>query len=198
MRSGVLASAAPGRVLLALLALALLAGGCHAGPVDPDPVSAPTVAPVGGPVAFHVRLGAGQAITTRSPQPDNCPGVTADVTVGAHATLTVLAFAVTCAPGGDNARPGNGRHGVYRTSADIPAQRRPDARTVHTALGDALAFTQPYYECTNSCRNYTEPVAVITLAQPGDPALRALTVYSDKGSVGLDALVAFVRDQLLA
>jgi hypothetical protein len=70
--------------------------------------------------------------------------------------------------------------------------------TVPTALGDAVVFNQPYYECTNSCHNYTEPVAVITLRQPQTADFRTLTVYSAKGTIGLDRLTAFLRDQLLA
>ena len=107
-----------------------------------------------------------------------------------------MAYATSCAAA-DNARPGNGRHGVYRTIADIPAERRSGAVTLHTALGEATAFDQPYYECTNSCKTYTEPVAVITLAHPSDPAYQALTVFSVKGSIGLDRLTALLRDQLL-
>lgn len=104
----------------------------------------------------------------------------------------------TAGNAGDNARPGNGRHGVYRTTADIPAERRSGAVTVHTALGQATAFNQPYYECTNSCKNYSEPVAVIALEHPGDPAFQTLTAYSEKGTIGLDRLTALLRDQLLA
>ena len=69
---------------------------------------------------------------------------------------------------------------------------------MHTALGDATAFNQPYYECTNSCKTYTEPVAVITLARPNDPAFQTLTAYSAKGSIGLDRLTVLLQDQVLA
>jgi hypothetical protein len=110
--------------------------------------------------------------------------------------VRLVAYATTCAAG-DNARPGNGRHGVYRTTADIPPDRSADAIGVDAPLGYTKAFWQPYYECTNSCKNYTEPVAVIELTNPTDPAFLTLTAYSGKGSVGLDELGALVRDQLL-
>jgi hypothetical protein len=54
-------------------------------------------------------------------------------------TIWLAAYATSCAAG-DNAGPGNGRHGVYRTDADVPADRRSGAITVHTALGEATAF----------------------------------------------------------
>jgi hypothetical protein len=182
-----------------LVALAFLTGGCRGPQVrpDPGPVSSPTVAPVAGPVAFHVQLGAGQRLTTHSAAPDNCPGLDALIDLGSDATIRLMAYATNCATD-DNAQPGNGRHGVYRTTADIPAERRSAAVTVSTALGQATAFNQPYYECTNSCKNYTEPVVVITLEHPGDPAFRTLTAYSPKGSIGLDQLTAVLRDQLFA
>ena len=154
------------------------------------------MAPIAGPVAFHVQLGAGQKLTTASTAPDNCPGLDALIDLGSDATIRLTAYATNCTAG-DNEKPGNGRHGVYRTTADIAAQRRSAAVTVPTALGPATAFNQPYYECTNSCGNYTEPVAVITLKNPDDLAFPALTAYSPKGPIGLDRLTAFLRDQLL-
>ena len=185
-------------MIVALAAFAFAANGCRGPDVrpDPGPVSSPTAAPVRGPVAFRVQLGAGQRLTTRSPEPDNCPGLDALIDLGPDGTVRVAAYATGCAVG-DNARPGNGRHGVYRTTADIPADRRSGAITVHTALGEATVFNQPYYECTNSCTNYTEPVAVITLVHSGDPAFHTLTAYSEKGSIGLDRLITLLRDQLL-
>src|SRR5262245_20619310 len=190
------ASAPPMLVGLLVLAFALSACRSPARP-DPGPVSSPTVASVSAPVAFHVQLGAGQTLTMRSTQPSGCPGLDALINLGSNGTAELVAYATGCAPG-DNTRPGNGRHGVYRTTADIPAERRSGAVTVHTALGEATAFDQSYYECTNSCKNYTEPVAVIALAHPDDPAYQTLTAFSVKGSIGLERLTALLRDQLLA
>jgi len=198
MHSRVVRVAALAPLVAGLLVVTLLTGGCRSKPVDPVPVSSPTVAPVSGPVAFHVQLGAGQSLTTRSPQADNCPGFSADVRLDQHTWLTLFAYATNCTTNGGNSGLGNGRHGVYRTDDDVPATVRDRARTVHTALGDATVFTQAYYECTNSCRNYTEPVAVITLTHPQDPSVQALTVYSAKGEADLDRLVAFLGNQLLA
>jgi hypothetical protein len=109
--------------------------------------------------------------------------------------MRLTAYAAGCDVGG-NARPGNGRHGVYRSTADVPADRLASSVKVHTSLGDAVIFTQPYYECTNSCRNYTEPVAVVTLEHPADPRYPTLMACSEKGTIGPDQLETVLRDQL--
>ncbi len=190
-------------MLVALAAVAGLVAGCRDVAVNPTPtpaasptpVSSPTLAPADGPVGLHVQLGAGQSLTVRPPQPDGCPGYDALVTLGENRYLRLSAYAASCA-GTDNAHPGNGRHGGYRSAADIPADRLSSSVKLHTALGDAVVFTQPYYECTNSCHNYTEPVAVITLDHPHDPRYPTLMAFSEKGSIGLDQLNAVLRDQL--
>ena len=181
-----------------VVVLAFAVGGCDVPPApEPGPVSSPTVAPVGGPVTLHVQLLAGQTLTMGSPADDKCPGLDARIDLGSRRAVRLVAYATSC-KAGDNVRPGNGRHGVFRTTADIPAERRADAIGLDLPLGSASAFSQPYYECTNSCKNFTEPVVVITLANPSDPEFPTLTVYSDKGTVGLDPLCTLVRDQLLA
>jgi hypothetical protein len=186
---------------VALVAVAGLVAGCHINPApgstgSPTPVSSPTLAPVDGPVGYHLQLGTGQSVTFRSAQPGGCPGSDALVTLGPDRYLRLSAYATSCDASG-NANPGNGRHGVYRSPADIPADRLAGSVKVPTVLGDAVVFTQPYYECTNSCRNYTEPVALITLDHPRDPAYPGLMVYSEKGTIGLGQLRSVLRDQLL-
>jgi hypothetical protein len=197
-------------VFVALAAVTGLVAGCRTG-VHPTPtpagsstplssrtpLSSPTLAPVDGPLRFDVQLGAGQQLTVRPPQADGCPGYDAVVTLGPDRYVRLSAYAQGC-PVTDNGRPGNGRHGVYRSAADVPADRLASSIKVHTALGDAVVFAQPYYECTNSCRDYTEPVAVITLDHPQDPRYPGLMVYSERGTIGLDQLATLLRDQLRA
>jgi len=187
-------------VLVGLVVLTLATSGCRGqAQPEPGPVSSPTVAPVAGPVAFHVQLGAGQTMTIRSPKPGGCPGFDAMINLGSDRNVELMAFGTSCvAAAGDNAQPGNGRHGVYRTTMDIPADRLSAAVAVHTVLGEATVFNQPYYECTNSCKNYTEPVAIVMLAHPSDPEYQTLMAVAVKGSIGLDQLSAFLRDQVLA
>ena len=187
------------RRLMLIPVLALALGGCRPGPDEPapGPLSSPTTAAVGGPVAFHVRLGAGETLTARPAGSGGCPALDQRVDLGKAGSVRLVAYASTC-EAGDNGQPGNGRHGVYRGIADIPSDRRSGATTVHTALGEATVFTQPYYECTNSCRNYTEAVAVIVLDRPADPAYTTLTAYAEKGDATPDRLTAFLREQLTA
>ena len=180
---------------LVSVTLVLLAGACVRVETrrHPGPVGSPTVAPVSGPVAFHVKLRAGQTLTMRSPAPDRCPGLDALLDLGGGRTVRLVAYATTCTVE-DNERPGNGRHGVFRTAADIPPDRRADAIRLDAPLGYTNVFSQKYYECTNSCKNYTEPVAVIELADPTDPAFPTLTAYSEKGSAGPNDLITLVGD----
>jgi hypothetical protein len=184
---------------LVLVALALGLGGCRGAQVrpvrSPEPVTSPTVAPVGGPVPFRVQLGAGQRLLPRQAVAGNCPGFDTVVDLGSGRSVRLIAYATSC-PVGDGQRI-NGRHGVYRTAADIPADLRAGAVTVATPLGEATAFTQSYSEYTNSAHHYTEPVAVIVLARPADPAYQTLTVLSEKGTLPLDQLTALLRGQLL-
>lgn len=185
-------------MVAALAAVVGLIAGCRSTGVDPTPptpTGSPTLASVDGPVRLQVQLEAGQQLTVRSPQANGCPGFDALVSLGSDRNVRLSAYAAGCDVTG-NARPGNGRHGVYRSAADVPADRLASSATVRTALGDAIVFTQPYYECTNSCRDYTEPMAVITLEHPYDPAYPTLMAYSEKGTIGLDHLKTVLGDQL--
>ncbi|MEV0563603.1 hypothetical protein [Dactylosporangium sp. NPDC050588] len=180
----------------------LAAAGCD-GAVPPRPkpepteASAPTTAPVGGPVPFSVSLRAGQRLIPQSPGAQGCPGVDTRVRLGDGRLVRFTAYATSCPLPSDTRRI-NGRHGVYRSTADIPADLRAGATSIQTPLGEATAFTQDYSEYTNSANHYTEPVAVITLARPVDPAYQTLTVIAEKGTLPMDELTTVLREQLLA
>jgi hypothetical protein len=155
------------------------------------------VAPVGGPVAFHVRLGAGQRLIPQQTSAQGCPGLDTRVYLGNGRGYRLTAAAAGC-PTEPTARLINGHHGGYRTLADVPADRRAGAVTVATPLGEATVFTQPYSEYTNSANHYTEPVAVITLARPADPSYTTLVAISEKGTLTQEQLVTALREQLTA
>ncbi len=89
-------------------------------------------------------------------------------------------------------RTGNGNHGTYRTIADVAAPKA--VQRVDSWLGPADVFSQDYYECTNACRNYTEPVAVVMLQQPVNPDFPTLVLISTKGELDRAALTRIVRD----
>ncbi|GAB3833587.1 hypothetical protein ACFPIJ_09395 [Dactylosporangium cerinum] len=191
------------RSLVIAVAVAALVSGCRPADVrpapspSPEPVTSPTIAPAGGPVPLRIQLGAGERLIPRSSASSGCPGLDTVVYLGSGRAFRLMAFATTC-PAGDTTRHINGDHGVYRTTADIPADRRATAVTVPTALGEAVMFTQAYSEYTNSANHYTEPVAVITLTHPAGPAYQALTVISEKGTLTVDELATALREQLLA
>jgi hypothetical protein len=195
LRSGI----ANSRVALiaALLTLAVAVAGCKGPFKDPEPKpdGPPTVAAVGGPIAFHIRLDGGQRLLTYTPAPDECPAMEAHVDLGSDGSVWLVAYATSCS-GGHNERLGNGHHGVYRTTDDIPESLRSGATKVNTVLGTATTFEQGYYECTNSCKDFGEPVAVITLDHPADGGVQALTAYSPYGSIDVEDLSTFLRDRL--
>ena len=88
--------------------------------------------------------------------------------------LVVEAVPTRCPEAGSNTAIGNGSHGVYRTVDDVPHPE--DLSTVRTAVGEATVFTQEYYECTNSCHRWHEPVAIIALDDPVDPGYPTLVL----------------------
>ncbi|MGW9208011.1 hypothetical protein ACWGR4_13585 [Embleya sp. NPDC055664] len=140
-----------------------------------------------GTVAFEVRAAGGTdagARTVTTP---------CDRVLLALDDVTIESNEVTCkAPGGP---PGNGWHGLYRTAADVP----PGAvtQTVQTPLGEAVLFTQEYYEATNSVRRWREPVAIVTLGNPRSRNHPTLVVRADKGGLDQSRLAGFVRANLL-
>lgn len=98
----------------------------------------------------------------------------------------------------ENRAPGNGNHGSYPSIDDARAGGSANGRhleSVHvdTPIGPAEVFLQSYYECTNSCQTYTEPVAIIALTQPTGARYPSITVYSNKGRLTEDQLTDRIR-----
>lgn len=99
-----------------------------------------------------------------------------------------------CAGGRHQPAPGNGRHGHYVSVGD--ATSAADVTTASTETGTITLFTQPYYECTNSCRNYTDHVALLHFTHPPDSRFPTLMIVTDDSSVTaaeLQALASSVR-----
>ena len=95
-----------------------------------------------------------------------------------------------------NEHPLNGRYAAFRSAADVPDGVAADS--VDTALGRALAFTQTYTECTNSCRDFDQPSVVITLDAPAAPGHQALVLTSFRGESSEAELTRLAREQLAA
>src|SRR5690348_12232338 len=101
-------------VLAATAALFVIAvAGCRAD--SPEPATSPTAVAVAAPVAFHVQLHANQMLTLASSYA-GCPGLNGTIRLGSERAVILSAYAASCSVG-DTARPGNGRHGTYRTVA---------------------------------------------------------------------------------
>ncbi|MGO2096622.1 MAG: hypothetical protein ACTH2J_05555 [Candidatus Microbacterium stercoravium] len=80
----------------------------------------------------------------------------------------------------------NGHHGEYRTIDDVEDPR--GIEEVATDLGPATLFVQEYTECTNYCRDFEEPVAIIELDEPVDPAYPSIVLQAYKGDISRDGL----------
>ncbi|MCD0447331.1 hypothetical protein LO763_27315 [Glycomyces sp. A-F 0318] len=105
------------------------------------------------------------------------------------ADLTVEAFASDCAVDGEQ-RIINGRHGVYRTLADVPDP--VEVAEVATGVGPAQVFVQRYGEYTNVSDSWDEPVAIVTLDDPVDAEFPTLVLRSDKAALSREELTAIV------
>jgi hypothetical protein len=174
--------------LLLVPALALVAG-CHSGGSD---VGSQLVEVSTPHTSFGLDLDHGWAMT-RVYEGDPCGSVTyvVDDVLTGEDELAVSAVPTDCPEASQNSRIGNGRHGVYRTIADVPAPL--DQKQVTTPIGPGLLFDQAYYECTNRCDHWTEPVVIITLDHPVDPAYPTLVVRGTKDAVARARLTSIVE-----
>lgn len=59
---------------------------------------------------------------------------------------------------------------------------------VATGLGRATLFVQEYTECTNFCGDFEEPIAIIALEEPVDPAHTSIVLQAPKGDIARDEL----------
>lgn len=145
-----------------------------------------------GRVSFSFRLGPGEQISPRASDPTTPSSATdplkLKLTRKGDVVADITAYAADSPLTYPNTSLGNGRTGVYRTTADIPAEEAAAATHVQTVLGDATVFTHPYFECTNSCKKWTVPVAVITLTDPTDPRFPTLVFASNHGELDANGL----------
>ena len=125
-------------------------------------------------LAFRLQIdqpGVGIATIRATGETSECPQVR--YALQNEASIEAVASNCTLKPGTNN-QIGNGRHGTYRTLADVA---HPTGTTKQqTKLGPAEVFTQEYYECTNSCKRWNEPLAIVTLSQPAKPEYPTLVV----------------------
>jgi hypothetical protein len=134
----------------------------------------------GAHTAFDLEVPQDWGITDVS-EAGACGSVSYDVAEDGATRLVIEAVPTACAEAGENGQIGNGQHGIYRTVDDIPDPQ--DSEAVETALGSATVVTQEYFECTNSCDNWDEPVAIVTLDAPVDAGYPTLVVRGEKDQV---------------
>ena len=143
----------------------------------------------GAHTAFDVDVPTGWAITEVI-DAGTCGAPTYVVSEGSELRLVVQAVPTSCEAASENSEIGNGHHGVYRTIDDVPKPQQ--VATVSTKLGSATVFTQDYYECTNSCHHWEEPVAIVTVGSPVDAGYPTLVVRGEQDNVSRDDLETIV------
>lgn len=94
--------------------------------------------------------------------------------------------AQACDLGHAQRSPSNGSHGAYLSIHDVPDATNV-IKTVVTA-GTLTTFVQPYVECTNDCRHFTDHVALLALSHPPDPGRPTVMLVSDSQSLTTDDL----------
>lgn len=186
MRSSILAAAALGLV------------ACGAGAADIDGTL--TATPIGDHVSIGVpsgwvvnQLGDGGHSGPSGP----CQWQDANLNGGANSGPYVIIELVgaACSTGKPQATALNGFEGHYVAIEDA-ASPTPEA-TASSASGTITVFSQPYTECTNSCRHVTEQVALVRLAHPADPSFPTVmlrTQESDISAARIQRLAAGVTD----
>ena len=95
--------------------------------------------------------------------------------------LRLEAVPTSCPDAEQNTEIGNGKHGVYRVLDDVPEPK--DVEQLETELGSVEVFEQSYFECTNECDRWDEPVAIVTVDDPVDPAYPTLVVRAHRDQV---------------
>ncbi len=110
-----------------------------------------------------------------------CGSVSYDVAEDGATRLVIEAVPTSCAEAGQDSQIGNGFHGIYRTVDDVPEPE--DSAIVSTKLGEATVFTQEYFECTNECERWDEPVAIVTVDTPVDAGYPTLLIRAEKDKV---------------
>ncbi|GAA3651320.1 hypothetical protein [Microbacterium marinilacus] len=137
--------------------------------------------------AIDLRVPDRLTITRVSARPDADGCATARYSFGSD--LTLEAHSSACA-GLEQGPRANGSHGVYVSLEDVAEPR--EAAEVQTRLGPAQVFVQQYTECTNLCRDFEEPVAIISLDDPDDASYPSLVLRSDRGELSRDELTEIV------
>jgi hypothetical protein len=105
---------------------------------------------------------------------------------GGEGRLRAEAVPAECEVAEANDTIGNGTHGTYRTIEDVPEPQQ--VAQVETVLGEAVLFTQEYFECTNSCERWQEPVAIITLDEPVDRDYPTLVLRGERDELSVSDL----------
>ncbi|WP_154676119.1 hypothetical protein [Amycolatopsis benzoatilytica] len=162
--------------------------GC-ANAADPD-TELSSVTVVDGRLAFSLQIdqpGVGIETVRATGDTSPCP----QVRYSLRNETSIEAVASNCTiPPNANRQIGNGRHGIYRTVEDVA---HPIGLVQQqTKLGPAAVFSQEYYECTNSCKRWNEPIAIVTLSKPAKAEYPTLVVRLGRSDASMEDLTKLI------
>jgi hypothetical protein len=192
-------------VTVAAIALApLLVTACSDGSGSPPEGAGDVLDPEGETVPYD--LGAGFAadlpegweVTTFTAGegqvgPEACSARQATVSSGddvGDVRVELWLPSAGCA-GGEAEQIGNGFHGRYVGVDDAPEPSGVEEHDV--PLGPLTTFTQPYFECTNECHDYTDTVGLVALEAPPEPDYPTLMLLSPQGEVDAGTLAGLAE-----
>lgn len=98
---------------------------------------------------------------------------------------------VSCIGVTGNGDIGDGDHGTYVSLADVPDPS--EVRQHEVPAGSLTTLRQPYIECTDGCKDFTDTLALLTLDAPPDPDRPTLVILSPKGEASAEQLVALAE-----
>ena len=182
--------------ILSVAVLTLVACGASAKDID-GPLTSTSIGDsisIGVPQGWVVnRLGDGGHSGPSGP----CQFQDADLKGSADSGpyLVIELVGAGCSTGTPQASALNGFEGHYVTIEDVASPTREASSSSPT--GSITVFSQPYTECTNSCKHITEQVALVALAHPADPGFPTVmirTQESDISAAQVQRLAAGVTD----
>ncbi len=91
---------------------------------------------------------------------------------------------------------GNGRRPLFHSTADLTKDQLSQAHRFSIGSGTVVTFEQPYFECTQSCKHWSEPVALVMPDTPADRAYPTLVIRSDRAALDRADLEDLVKHRL--
>jgi len=129
-------------------------------------------------------------VTPSESSPPGCSSRRASLGVG-EPRIDLELNTASCAGATGNGQVGDGDHGTYVTLGDVPEPSEVQQQEV--PAGSLTTLRQPYFECVDGCKDFTDTVGLLTLDAPPDPERPTLVILSPKGQASPGQIVALAE-----